>query len=90
MWLQFARWIDANRSYSACKECGRWFEVSTDDGKVRKTREFCSDRCKSKHYRRRQADALRLKSEGKSVAAIAKQLETPVKTIKTWTDKRKG
>jgi hypothetical protein len=90
MWLQFARSIDGNRKYVACKECGRWYEVSTDDGKVRKTREFCSDPCKSKHYRRRKGEALRLKSEGKSVAAIAKQLDTPVETIKTWTNKRKG
>ena len=56
MWLQLARTIEGNRDHRTCKECGRWFEVSTDDGKVRATREFCSDPCKSRNYRGRKAE----------------------------------
>jgi hypothetical protein len=54
MWLQFARTIDGNKEFRACKECGRWFEISHKqaDGRTRR-REFCSDPCKSKDYRKR-------------------------------------
>ena len=54
MWLQFAQAIDGNKEYRACKECGRWFEIShrQADGRT-KRREFCSDACKSKDYRTR-------------------------------------
>lgn len=54
MWLQFARAIEGNKEFRACKECGRWIEVShrQADGRT-KRREFCSDACKSKDYRKR-------------------------------------
>jgi hypothetical protein len=90
MWLQFAQAIDGNRKHRACRECGKWFEISTEGTGFRVNREFCSDPCKSKDYRSRKSEALRLKSEGKSVAIIAKALDTPADTIKKWTTKRKG
>ena len=57
MWLQFAQAIASKRKYRPCKECSGWFEVSTDDTGKRINREFCSDPCKSKNYRRRKAEA---------------------------------
>jgi hypothetical protein len=90
MWLQFAWSVDGARSHKPCKECGRWFEISTEDTGKRINREFCSDPCKSKNYRRRKAEAIELKAQGKTIAAIAKQLDTPIETIKNWTSKRKG
>ena len=91
MWLQFAKAIASKRKYRPCKDCSGWFEVSTDDTGKRINREFCSDPCKSKNYRRRKAEALAVpKTQGTSIAAIAKKLGTDPETIKTWTSKRKG
>jgi hypothetical protein len=54
MWLQFARAIEGDKEYRACKECGRWFEISDRQADRRtKRREFCSDPCKSRDYRKR-------------------------------------
>jgi hypothetical protein len=54
MWLQLARAIAGNKEYVACKECGRWIEVSHRQADRRtKRREFCSDACKSKNYRQK-------------------------------------
>jgi hypothetical protein len=90
MWLQFALTIDCSRFHKSCKECSRWFEVSTEGDGKRVNREFCSDRCKSKNYRRRKTEAIQLKSQGKTIAAIAKQLDTEPSTIKTWVSTGKG
>jgi hypothetical protein len=84
MWLQFARAIDGDRKYRACKECGTWFEVSTADTGFRVNRLFCSDACKSKDYRDRKARVGTLKAEGRSIKEIAKELDTDVETIARW------
>jgi hypothetical protein len=90
MWLQFAHSIDGNKEHRSCKECGNWFEISSeDDGRTaRKT--FCSDPCKSRDYRRRKERAGALRSEGKSVQQIAKELDTDLTTVKKWVTKKKG
>jgi hypothetical protein len=90
MWLQFAQAIDGNRKYRARKECGRWFEISTDDAGFRVNRVFCSDPSKSKDYRGRKQRAQQLKVEGKPVKDIARELATEVETIKKWVAERKG
>jgi hypothetical protein len=98
MWFQFADAVAGNRKHRICPICGTWFEVAptgvsrtkNGGGPGRMNRVFCSDPCKSKDYRDRKDEARRLKSQGKTVATIAKQLDTPVETIKTWTTKRKG
>lgn len=75
MWLQFARAIEGDKEFRACKACGRWFDIShrQADGRTRR-REFCSDACKSKDYRRRRdrkmsdprGHARKLRDAGKS------------------------
>jgi hypothetical protein len=90
MWLQFAQTIDGKRSHKPCKECSTWFEVSTEDTGKRVNREFCSDPCKSKNYRRRKAECIQLKAQGMTASAIAKQLDTSIETIKTWLSTKKG
>jgi hypothetical protein len=94
MWLQFAQSIAANKGYKdfrACKECGKWFELSHKQEDRRTVRrEFCSDPCKSRDYRRRKERAQSLKAEGKPVKVIAKELDTDVETIKKWVAKRRG
>jgi hypothetical protein len=84
MWLQFAQAIGGDRKYRACKECGKWFEVSTSDTGFRINRLFCSDACESKDYRDRKARAGALKAEGRSNKDIAKELDTDVETIQKW------
>jgi hypothetical protein len=90
MWLQFAQAVAGNRQHRACKECGRWFELSTEGDGFRINRLFCSDPCKSKDYRRRKERARSLKREGKTITVIAKELDTPIDTIKNWLSNRKG
>jgi hypothetical protein len=90
MWLQFAQAVAGGLKYRACKECGKWFELSTDDTGFRVSRVFCSDPCKSKDYRKRKEQAQRLKAEGKTVSSIAKELGTDPETVKKWVAKRKG
>jgi hypothetical protein len=57
MWLQFAQTFAGHRKHRACKTCGRWFEISTEDTGFRVNRQFCSDACKSKDYRDRKDQA---------------------------------
>jgi hypothetical protein len=87
-WLQFAQAIDGDKEYRACRECGKWFEISLDA--FRTSRVFCSDPCKSKDYRKRKDLARQLRAEGRSVKDIAKELDTDAETIKKWASKRKG
>jgi hypothetical protein len=91
MWLQFARAVEDNTQFRSCRECCRWFAQSHKQADRRTVRrEFCSDPCKSKNYRRRKEATLRLKAEGKSVNVIASTLETDVETIKKWVGRRRG
>jgi hypothetical protein len=91
MWLQLAEAIDGRKKYRTCKECGTWFEISAKQSDHRTARRvFCSDHCKSRDYRLRKDRARELKSDGKSVKDIAKELDTNVETIKKWVAKRKG
>ena len=84
MWLQFARMIEGNLTFRACKLCGRHFEVSTSDTGTRVDREFCSDACKSRDYRQRKAKVLELRAAGKTPGAIAKETNTNLETVRTW------
>jgi hypothetical protein len=88
LWLQFAQAIDGDKEYRACRECGKWFEVSLDA--FRTNRVFCSDPCKSRDYRRRKDRARQLRAEGRSAKEIAKELDTELETVKKWVAKRKG
>jgi hypothetical protein len=88
LWLQFAQAIAGNRDYRACRECGKWFEVSLEG--ARKSRLFCTDACKSKSYRGRKERAQALRATGKGFKEIARELETDVATVKKWVSNRKG
>jgi hypothetical protein len=91
MWLQFARAIEGNKKPRACKDCGKWFEVSAEDDGRTARRLFCTEACKTRDYRRRKDRAQQLKAEGMSVKAIAKDIDTDLDTIKKWiTTKQKG
>ncbi len=84
MWLQLALAIADDKQFQACKFCRDLFEISTAQTGFRSHREFCSDTCKTKDYRRRKRTALSLLGEGQPFSKVAKQLDTPVETIRNW------
>jgi hypothetical protein len=85
LWLQFADAIDKNVTYRRCQQCGTPFAVGA--GTARRTKLFCSDACKSLHYRQRQATARSLHAEGRSLADIARRLNTDTETVRGWIEK---
>jgi hypothetical protein len=83
LWLQFARAVDGNKDYRRCGGgCGRWMEISLDAHRTH--RRFCSDACRNKAYRERQAEARRLYIEGLSVEQIAQQLGADFRAVQRW------
>ena len=87
LWLQFAQAIAGNKKYHQCKYCGTWIEMSLEAS--RPTRDYCSNACRFKAYRKRQEDAYRLSQEGIPLKEIAKRLGTDTATAKGWIKKRK-
>jgi hypothetical protein len=84
MWLQLALAITGEKRFVACKFCRRMFEISTEQSGFRSHREFCSDSCKTKDYRKRKRSALRLSEGGKLPAEISEKTGTDTATVKTW------
>jgi Putative ATPase subunit of terminase (gpP-like) len=83
LWLQFARAIDGNKDYRRCGgRCGQWMAISLDAHRTHKR--FCSDACRNKAYRERQAEARRLYVEGLSVEQIAQQLGADFRAVQRW------
>jgi hypothetical protein len=85
LWLQFADSIDNNTLYRECLHCGTPFAVGP--GTARMTKLFCSNACRSKNYRERQAKAQRLHAEGRALGDIARELDTDVDTVRAWIEK---
>jgi hypothetical protein len=84
MWLQLALAITGEKRFVACKFCRRMFEISTEQSGFRSHREFCSDSCKTKDYRKRKRSALRLFEGGKLPAEISEKTGTDATTVRTW------
>jgi hypothetical protein len=85
MWWQFAMAVDGNRSYRQCGACRKWYEIAGQAGRTDKL--FCSESCKARAHRKKQAEARRLRQEGMTAKAIAKQLGAEIKTVKGWISK---
>ena len=84
MWLQLALAITGDKEFVACKFCRRLFEISTQQTGYRRHREFCSDSCKTKDYRKRKRTALRLAKAGDRLRDIAAKTSTDSATIRAW------
>jgi endogenous inhibitor of DNA gyrase (YacG/DUF329 family) len=84
LWLQFANAIAGNKEYRACKECGTWFEISSAGDARTARRQFCSDRCKSRDYRKR-----RQGSEQAHLKELAGDDEAPSALKRTRTNARR-
>ncbi len=84
LWLQFSQAVSGDKEFQSCIQCGKLFEISRGR---RKSRMFCSDACRFKAYRERQAKARELHSKGLSVEDIAQELDSEPKTIEGWLEK---
>ena len=82
LWWQLARAFERDREFRRCIECGTWFEISGASGRSDKL--YCSNACRTRVYRKRQAEAARLHAEGRSIEAIARQLESEPATVRGW------
>ena len=69
-----ARAVERNNEFRRCSECGIWFELSPQTARSHK--QFCSNACRTKAYRKRQAEAARLHGEGLALEDIARELES--------------
>ena len=87
LWLQFARAVERDARFRQCTECTTWFEVAP--GRGRADKQFCSTACRTRAYRKRQAEAVRLHGEGRSLEVIARELESDPDTVRGWVE-RKG
>jgi hypothetical protein len=82
LWLQFASAIENDREFRRCAECNIWFELAP--GTARSDKLYCSNACRTKAYRRRRADALRLNAEGHPIEQIAEQIHADVESVHSW------
>jgi hypothetical protein len=88
LWLQFARAVERDSQFRQCAECGIWFELAP--GTARADKLYCSTPCRTKAYRKRQAEAVRLHAEGRSIEDIARQLENDPDTVRGWIARKSG
>lgn len=84
MWLQLGLAITGEKRFVACKFCRRLFEISTEQTGFRSHREFCSDSCKTKDYRKRKRTALRLAGSGIRLREISEKTGTETATVRAW------
>jgi len=54
LWMQFALAVAGNIAHRQCAVCTTWFEVAT--GSNRADKQFCSDACRMRAYRKRKAE----------------------------------
>jgi hypothetical protein len=81
VWWQFVLAVDGDRNYEQC-DCGRWFELSLRAN--RRSRRYCSNACRSRGYRSREAQAQRFAQQGLSAEEIAARMQRDPKTIRRW------
>ena len=86
LWLQFARAVERDSQFRQCAECGIWFELAP--GTARADKLYCSTPCRTKAYRKRQAEAARLHGEGRSIEDIARELESDPDTVRGWIEQQ--
>ena len=86
LWLQFARAVERDARLRQCLECTTWFEVAP--GRGRTDKQFCSTACRTKAYRKRQAEAVRLHGEGRSLEDIARDLDSDPGTVRGWIERK--
>ena len=86
LWLQFARAIENDSEFRRCAECDLWFELAP--GTARSDKLYCSNACRTKAYRRRRAEAVRLHAEGLPIGEIAEQVQADVESVRGWVQRQ--
>jgi hypothetical protein len=66
LWLQFALALDGNSEQRPCKECGKFMKIGGGSDARTARRQFCSDACKTRHYRRKRKQVQQPKTEGRT------------------------
>ena len=88
LWLQFAKAIENDSEFRRCAECNIWFELAP--GTARSDKLYCSNACRTKAYRRRRAEAVRLHAEGRTVVEIAEHVQADVESVRGWVQRERG
>jgi hypothetical protein len=83
IWLQLAQAITLGLEHRRCLQCGTWFAIDPSN-KHQARKRLCSQLCNGKAYRERKAEAVRLRMDGLTPAAIAKQLASDTETVRGW------
>jgi hypothetical protein len=82
MYWQFAESLGRGWKYRQCPVCLKAFQIAP--GANRASRITCSNTCRTYLYRQRMEKARELHQQGKTPKAIAKELQTTVKTVQNW------
>ena len=82
IWAQMADAFGRQADFRSCEVCRRWFELAPEI--ARSDRLFCSNACRTKSYRDRQAEAIKLHQKGHSVATIAEEVGSTVEIVDRW------
>jgi hypothetical protein len=82
MWLQAAQ-VAAEGEIRLCETCGHPIAVDRTTG-ARTNAKFCSNACRFRNYRKRQARAAKLSKRGLTASQIAKKLGTDTATVLGW------
>ena len=80
--------VERDSQFRQCAECGIWFELAP--GTARADKLYCSTPCRTKAYRKRQAEAVHLHGEGRSIDGIARELESDPDTVRGWIERKLG
>jgi hypothetical protein len=82
LWLQFADAVAARRNFKHCVQCKRWFEITQKAARTDKL--YCSQTCRVRAYRTRQAEVRELHALGSTINDLAERFGSNRKTIETW------
>jgi hypothetical protein len=88
IWLQMAASVGQAGDVRQCEACGVYFKLSV--GVNRADRKTCSNACRNRALRRRQAQARELRIAGKTLREIAKEVGSDVPTVKNWVSTKGG
>ena len=88
IWLQLTQAIVGDKRYGQCKQCMKFFELTTGSDGKRADFKFCGTACRSRAYRHRIVEASQLRESGQSTKEIAAHLGTKTNTVRKWTRKK--
>jgi len=88
VWWQLAQTMQGQSDYQICAQCPNPIRVGAGCGARTDTR-FCSTRCKQRYHEERGRRARQLRADGKTLAEMAKELDTTQETVKRWLTPRK-